>query len=286
MLRRMLYNTCVQSRTLGTSHFKARFNCHRKLAFCHKVGCKSQMTPKLYAYSETRNVPPMTNISLGQQMSFNFVQRLWYHVLRKWRSIIESWSTQIAGEIHFLTLCFVLNKRISNSFSRVHNVRKWISPAICVDQLSIIDRHLRNTWYQRRCTKLKDICWPKLIFVMGGTFLVSEYAYNLGVIWDLQPTLWQNANFLWQLNLALKCDVPNVRLCTHVLYNIRRSMSWQHSTEKRQTNILCQSFLFTFLRHNWWCNIHQNPLWLPQVLNQGLSHQCTCFCHVRRGALS
>ena len=27
-------------------------------------------------------------------------------------------------------------------------------------------------------------------------------------------------------------------------------------------------------------------LWLPQVLNQGLSHQCTCFCHVRRGALS
>ena len=28
------------------------------------------------------------------------------------------------------------------------------------------------------------------------------------------------------------------------------------------------------------------PLWLPQVLNQGLSHQCTCFCHVRRGALS
>ena len=27
-----------------------------------------------------------------------------------------------------------------------------------------------------------------------------------------------------------------------------------------------------------------NPLWLPQVLNQG--HQCTCFSHVRAGALT
>ena len=27
-------------------------------------------------------------------------------------------------------------------------------------------------------------------------------------------------------------------------------------------------------------------LWLPQVLNQGLSHQCTCFSHVRAGALT
>ena len=30
---------------------------------------------------------------------------------------------------------------------------------------------------------------------------------------------------------------------------------------------------------------HQlGPLWLPQVLNQGLIHQCTCFSHVRAGA--
>ena len=28
------------------------------------------------------------------------------------------------------------------------------------------------------------------------------------------------------------------------------------------------------------------PLWLPQVLNQGLSHQCTCFSHVWAGALT
>ena len=27
-------------------------------------------------------------------------------------------------------------------------------------------------------------------------------------------------------------------------------------------------------------------LWLPQVLNIGLSHQCTCFSHVRAGALT
>ena len=25
------------------------------------------------------------------------------------------------------------------------------------------------------------------------------------------------------------------------------------------------------------------PLWLPQVLNQGLSHQCTCFSYMRGG---
>ena len=31
-----------------------------------------------------------------------------------------------------------------------------------------------------------------------------------------------------------------------------------HSTGKIQTNMLCQSFLFTFLGHNWWCNIHQD----------------------------
>ena len=29
------------------------------------------------------------------------------------------------------------------------------------------------------------------------------------------------------------------------------------------------------------------PLWLPQVLNQGLSHQCTCFSYMREaGALT
>ena len=27
-------------------------------------------------------------------------------------------------------------------------------------------------------------------------------------------------------------------------------------------------------------------LWLPQVLNEGLSHQCTCFSHVQAGALT
>ena len=28
------------------------------------------------------------------------------------------------------------------------------------------------------------------------------------------------------------------------------------------------------------------PLWVPQVLNQDLSHKCTCFSHVRAGALT
>ena len=28
------------------------------------------------------------------------------------------------------------------------------------------------------------------------------------------------------------------------------------------------------------------PLWLPQVLNQGHSHQCTCLSYVRAGALT
>ena len=32
---------------------------------------------------------------------------------------------------------------------------------------------------------------------------------------------------------------------------------------------------------------HSGPLWLPQVLNQGLSHQCTCFSYMRgAGALT
>ena len=31
-------------------------------------------------------------------------------------------------------------------------------------------------------------------------------------------------------------------------------------------------------------SLHLNPLWLPQVLNQCLSHQCTCFCYMRGGS--
>ena len=30
----------------------------------------------------------------------------------------------------------------------------------------------------------------------------------------------------------------------------------------------------------------EGTLWLPQVLNQGLSHQCTCFSYMRVGALT
>ena len=33
-------------------------------------------------------------------------------------------------------------------------------------------------------------------------------------------------------------------------------------------------------------DIRLTPLWLPQVLNQGLSHQCTCFSYMRGGALT
>ena len=32
--------------------------------------------------------------------------------------------------------------------------------------------------------------------------------------------------------------------------------------------------------------VQGEPLWLPQVLNQGLSHQCTCFSHVGAGTLT
>ena len=33
--------------------------------------------------------------------------------------------------------------------------------------------------------------------------------------------------------------------------------------------------------------VYEIPLWLPQVLNQGLSHQCTCFSYMREaGALT
>lgn len=48
---------CTKSH-MCASHFKAKCNCHKKLAFCHKVGYNSQMAAKWYANSATRNVLP------------------------------------------------------------------------------------------------------------------------------------------------------------------------------------------------------------------------------------
>ena len=41
--------------------------------------------------------------------------------------------------------------------------------------------------------------------------------------------------------------------------------------------------ILTDIEHKEVLDLH-GPLWLPQVLNQGLSHQCTCFSYMRGGA--
>ena len=82
------------------------------------------MTSKLYAYSETRNVPPMTNISLCYQVSFNFEPRLtiWPCVTQV---LVYNWKLFHTDCTRFSFSgwwCLLLHKRDFNSFSGVYSV--------------------------------------------------------------------------------------------------------------------------------------------------------------------
>ncbi len=65
--------------------------------------------------------------------------------------------------------------------------------------------------------------------------------------------------------------------CIHLLHPLMDSETINCSKKVLSLLLCFNCFFVSFFLY---------PLWLPQVSNQGLSHQCTCFSHVRRGALS